>query len=129
MKKILVIFFFLTLTLRPAFYLSQLLYYELNIDYIIENYCVNKEKPELKCNGKCYLAQQLQKNNPTQETKEHNSIALLDIFYPVFFSPYSAYNFNNNHFSNLPKKLTTPYFNNYAYLLGNSLLKPPITTA
>lgn len=33
--------------------------YELNIEAITEAFCVNKEKPELKCNGKCHLAQQL----------------------------------------------------------------------
>lgn len=33
--------------------------YEFSKDYIIENYCVNKDKPELHCDGKCYLAKQL----------------------------------------------------------------------
>lgn len=34
--------------------------YELNKAEIIANFCVNKSRPELKCDGKCYLAQQLQ---------------------------------------------------------------------
>lgn len=33
--------------------------YELNKDYIIQNFCVNKNKPELECDGKCYLAQKI----------------------------------------------------------------------
>ena len=33
--------------------------YELNIEVITEAFCVNKAKPELKCNGKCHLAEQL----------------------------------------------------------------------
>lgn len=34
--------------------------YEFTKDFIIENYCVNKDKPKLHCDGKCYLAKQLQ---------------------------------------------------------------------
>nr|WP_236025577.1 hypothetical protein [Algoriphagus oliviformis] len=33
--------------------------YELNKAYIIENFCVNKDKPMMNCDGKCYLAQQM----------------------------------------------------------------------
>jgi hypothetical protein len=33
--------------------------YELNKAAITEEFCVNKAKPELKCNGKCHLADQL----------------------------------------------------------------------
>ncbi|MCP9755562.1 hypothetical protein EGI26_10380 [Lacihabitans sp. CCS-44] len=35
--------------------------YELRKDFIIKNYCVNKSLPELHCDGKCYLAKQLEK--------------------------------------------------------------------
>lgn len=39
----------------PAIFLN----YELRKDYIIQNFCVNKDRPELKCDGKCYLAKQI----------------------------------------------------------------------
>lgn len=32
----------------------------MNEAYVAEELCENKEKPVLKCNGKCYLAKQLQ---------------------------------------------------------------------
>lgn len=35
--------------------------YELRKDFIIKNYCVNKNRPEMHCDGKCYLAKQLEK--------------------------------------------------------------------
>ena len=35
--------------------------YELSKDFIIKNYCVNKNRPEMHCDGKCYLAKQLEK--------------------------------------------------------------------
>src|SRR5210317_1535035 len=33
--------------------------YEFNKSQFIENYCENKDKPELKCNGKCHLSEQM----------------------------------------------------------------------
>ncbi len=35
--------------------------YKLNKDYIIAKLCENKDKPELKCNGTCHLAKQIEK--------------------------------------------------------------------
>lgn len=35
--------------------------YALNQAYIAEVLCINKERPQLKCDGKCYLNAQLQK--------------------------------------------------------------------
>lgn len=37
----------------------NLVIYELAKPVIIENYCVNKEKPEMRCNGKCHLTTML----------------------------------------------------------------------
>lgn len=35
--------------------------YQLNKAEIAARYCVNKARPQLRCNGKCHLAQQLRK--------------------------------------------------------------------
>ncbi|RDC63941.1 hypothetical protein AHMF7616_02550 [Adhaeribacter pallidiroseus] len=35
--------------------------YQANKNYIAEYLCVNKKKPEMHCNGHCYLKKQLQK--------------------------------------------------------------------
>jgi len=34
-------------------------YFYSNQDEIIENYCINKDKPELHCEGQCHLTKQL----------------------------------------------------------------------
>ena len=49
--------------IRPAL---PFLDYFINFEYISEVLCINKEKPMLTCNGKCYLSQQLKE---TQESK------------------------------------------------------------
>ncbi|WP_405569959.1 hypothetical protein [Winogradskyella sp. Asnod2-B02-A] len=60
-----------------------MLYYQLNIDYIIETYCINTDKPELKCNGKCHLAKQLTAVNNTDDSGKA-LVSIYDSFFPVF---------------------------------------------
>lgn len=52
----------------PVVYLD----FELNKSYIIQNLCENRFKPELNCNGQCYLAKQLNKVAEEKATKEAN---------------------------------------------------------
>ncbi len=52
----------------PVVYLD----FELNKTYIIQNLCENRFKPELNCNGQCYLAKQLHKVAEEKATKEAN---------------------------------------------------------
>lgn len=41
--------------------------YIINKDYIAEHYCVNKDNPEMDCDGKCYLVKQLKQASDDQE--------------------------------------------------------------
>jgi len=50
--------------------------YLINFEYIKEVLCVNKEKPKLNCNGKCYLMGQLKQSEPKEE---ENQIPKLEI--------------------------------------------------
>ena len=43
--------------------------YLLNKNHIANNFCINKNKPALQCNGKCYLARQLKE----QEKQERQA--------------------------------------------------------
>jgi hypothetical protein len=57
--------------LVPVVYLD----FELRKDFIIKNLCENRFKPQLKCNGQCYLAKKLHKiaeDNATKETQKQS---------------------------------------------------------
>lgn len=41
--------------------------YIVNYDYIVEKLCENRDKPELQCNGKCYLAKMLSDTTDTDK--------------------------------------------------------------
>ena len=52
--------------------------FELRKEYIVHHLCENRFKPQLHCDGKCYLAKQLQKvaeDNARQETQKQSDNA------------------------------------------------------
>jgi hypothetical protein len=59
------------------------MYYQLNIDYIVETYCINTDKPELQCNGKCHLAKQLTAIDNKGDTGK-TITSYYESFFPVF---------------------------------------------
>lgn len=54
--------------------------YVVNTD-IYEALCINKDKPELKCHGKCHLSEELNKSESEQESTPLLDINLND--YPI----------------------------------------------
>lgn len=72
MRKLL-LFSWLFAVLLPTF--SQwgtIAYFQLNKEYIARVLCENRDRPELHCDGKCYLAQRLktQQEKQDQQTTE-----------------------------------------------------------
>src|SRR5690606_34537987 len=52
--------------------------YELNKEYIIEKFCVNRDNPEMHCDGKCYLKKKLQQDQQ-RKNSENNINDRMDI--------------------------------------------------
>lgn len=82
MKLLYSILFTFYMVFRP---LIPMVEYAVNYKYIVNTLCVNKSKPEIHCNGKCYLSKELAKtNNDTESTpfnKAKNSgQKILDIY-------------------------------------------------
>jgi len=65
--------------------LAPILDYQVNRDFFAEVLCMNKAKPELKCNGQCALSQKLKQaqKDETQPISAPNIIRLDD--YPIGF--------------------------------------------
>ncbi len=47
--------------------------FELNRKYIASEFCENKAKPELHCEGKCYLMKKLKQAEEKEQKQEHQS--------------------------------------------------------
>ncbi|MBW2938670.1 hypothetical protein KXJ69_11165 [Aureisphaera sp. CAU 1614] len=58
MKNVIIIVASVFILTRPLWPVVE---YVINYNYIIEKLCENRDKPEMKCNGKCYLAKQFAK--------------------------------------------------------------------
>lgn len=48
--------------------------FELNQPYITEYFCINKDKPMLHCDGKCYLARKLKEAEEKEKKSEKESL-------------------------------------------------------
>ena len=72
-KKIISVTLLLALVVKllmaPAIFLD----YQLRKDFIVRNYCINKNRPEMNCDGKCYLARQIKKAQENDEKQATDS--------------------------------------------------------
>ncbi len=100
-------------------------WYEVNRTSIVANLCINRDKPELHCNGKCILAQKLRNldDSDRKETNQGTSGALkLEI--PAFIVQYyriTPIDFGEKAIRRFPHALTP-----YSFLPDADVFRPPI---
>lgn len=57
------------------------LYYQLNKAAITEKFCVNKDKPQMHCNGQCHLAKELKKaTQPLSNSNNNKNFKSIQLF-------------------------------------------------
>lgn len=99
--------------------------YAVNYDYISQVLCINKDKPVLKCNGKCHLMQELAKatddDKPITSNKKQNTIQLVDLF----VTDVTSYSFLSLSYSP-QQELNSSYTNLYTHLDSYAIFHPPI---
>lgn len=121
LKYIITTFIIFTIALRP---ILPLINYAVNYDYIVENLCENKDKPELMCNGKCYVSKELSKNNNEQTTQNGQKISVptIDIFLVT-----EDFKFNNSEFKNSHRQtISTFYTDFYNSQYQSKIFHPPL---
>lgn len=124
MKKIFVFILLITFVIKPLYNLSYLAYYEINVDYITEVFCINKEKVELACNGKCHLAKQLQTDtNPQDDSK--TVVLLTEYLFALYFQENESFNFKETQIP-FNKIVNTICNSSYAYLYEHNHFRPPM---
>ena len=107
--------------LRPVYNIGVFVYFETNLNEIVEKYCINKNKPQLQCNGQCHLAKQLQPDSSSEIAQvEYN---LQSAFFPVYFQNVENFTFKVN-LSDATTHLFG-YHDTYQYLLYSAIEYPP----
>lgn len=74
-----ILFFSLVLLLKPMTQFGWEVWYAVNQEYVAEELCENTDKPELECNGKCYLAQQLEKSEVEKKKSSDEPVQPLQV--------------------------------------------------
>ena len=67
MRKIIAILLLTSITLQLCNRVGIIAWFNINQDKVVELFCINKNKPELDCKGKCYLAEKLEEAKQTEE--------------------------------------------------------------
>ena len=70
MKNVILIAASLIMLTKPLWPVVE---YVLNYDYIVNVLCENKDKPEMQCNGKCHLSNELAKEAGAENDNPFNS--------------------------------------------------------
>lgn len=119
MKKVLSLVLIGALGFQCLSKLSLIAYYNINLEYIIQELCENKDKPQLNCKGKCYLKKKLEESNKA-ENQASGSIKQFEL--PVFICNQENFEFALNQEVitqvQFPKDL-------YALTLNQSFFHPP----
>jgi len=100
--------------------LGYITYYQVNKAYIMEVLCINKSKPELKCEGTCFLKKKLADAEQSHSQLPDN-FKQLEI--PVFLVTYSDISFIN------PEKITQKHAHFIIYynsLNRDKVFHPPL---
>ncbi len=120
MKKIVALFFLNLIIISVGYNATVWVYYEFNMASLTEEFCINKDKPELDCKGKCQIKKILMEDNQAPATNPQ-----IVQYLPSFWL------FCQN--ASLPSQIVKqsrqvhfkPYANLYHYKAVTSFFKPP----
>ena len=111
------VFLYILAMLRPV---APFVEYAINKDYIAKFLCVNKDKPVMRCNGKCHLYKEVKKQQ--EETPKSLEISLKE--YPIGFVKLIDFS-TKKHYTKRAKS-SFFYKKNSSRLYTDSLFRPPI---
>lgn len=111
------VFFYLLAMVKPV---APLLDYAINSDYIADNFCINKDKPEMHCDGKCHVKKEMEK-----ETGDAQALELAMKDYPVALPDKTKTTTPSLAISSIETELPSAGNVYYSYLFEHSIFKPP----
>jgi hypothetical protein len=120
-NRVLAIILFLSLSFQSMVKLGIVAWYEVNKTYVATVLCENKDKPEMKCCGKCYVNKQMNKvdrgsNSDKQLPGKTAKAETVDYIMPftqsqnIVFSPQENKIFNGHYTGTAGFELVTSVF-------------------
>ncbi len=102
--------------LRPV---APFVEYAINYDYISKVLCINKDKPELQCNGKCQLMKKIEQ----QQEDDFKSLRIHMEEYPIGFVELIELSAKKS--IKIYKIDEFSYHQTYSYLFETATFHPP----
>ncbi len=121
MKSYVVLLVTAIMLIKPLWPIAE---YIANYDYITNVLCENRDKPQLQCNGKCYLSKQLAKEAEQNDKNPFGERLFSELLQTVFFEPISDINLKALLFEREENNFDTP-LNLVQKLLGTDIAEPP----
>lgn len=121
MQRHIAILLLLCLHIQPAANFMVWVDFLANNTYIKEVLCINKDKTELQCEGKCYLMQRLQKQ---QREQQQEFPQLVHIKYEFLLAPFQEKN-RNLSLGTLTRHNFPSTQKIHTYLEGSDIFHPP----
>lgn len=121
-KKAIAFILLLVFTMQTFYASGFTLWFYANRKAIAKEHCINKNRPELKCDGKCFLRMKMKEAGHHQDEN-----APLQVKQLLDGSPYTLFN-SNIDFKVPDTRIAhiAAYTAGYQYLHSNSLFRPPL---
>lgn len=117
--NILLVLLYLVIIFQP---LIPIFIYHANYNFIVKNECVNRDKPWMHCNGKCYLNKQL--DDVFDGNQKHpQNLSLRDFKFSEFTQQKT--NFSLACPVIIDKKQSSFYHNHYRFNSFSDVFRPP----
>ena len=120
MKNVIILIALVMLS-RPLWPIAE---YLINYDYIVTRLCENKDKPEMHCNGKCYLTKQLAKEAADEEENPFGNSRKTEIPHFIIAEKLPEFHFTYNPAADSHKS-SGHKPNLYTSLFISEILHPP----
>ncbi|WP_339715316.1 hypothetical protein [uncultured Kriegella sp.] len=122
MKQLVILFVAFVMLVKPLWPVAE---YVMNYDYIKNVLCENKDKPQLNCDGKCYLAKQLAKESQqNQKNPFGEKQSKIEIQHITFFQSLPQINLGLNLLE-IKKTNFTTIQELVSNLFTSDILQPP----
>ncbi|GAA4307673.1 hypothetical protein GCM10023149_01280 [Mucilaginibacter gynuensis] len=93
--------------------------YELNKKYIAATLCENRDKPQMHCNGRCYLAKKIKQAEEKEKSQERESQK--NHFQEAFVNTGTRFNFT----AKLLQEINSPYLSVALPQHAATIFQPP----
>jgi len=121
MRKLISLLIFVCLLVQMSSRLLIIGTFYANREYITTHFCVNKDKPQMKCGGRCYLHKELKEN----DKKSGNALIHPEKFQEFVFIIPSKFNFPASSLLPSEKAYTLMKANQYSYSFVPDCFRPP----